>query len=229
MKKYRCPHCGQRSIGIIDRLFSRSRYHYQIFYPATVLCKDCNKWSRTIPKTKKLLLWRTFPVFIALAFFVVTLLSSNALILLIGVVLTLLAYIISRVVDVYFEPLIPIELDEGVRKSFSWKVPSPDGKFSVNDSRDIRSYGIYGIKFDCEKYDETLRELYIDGMVPVVFHEKKKGSNMFEVRIIGKKFVPKELLQPGSKFMVEDNDQFICRGQVEEIFPKCAESDEHIG
>jgi hypothetical protein len=54
--------------------------------------------------------------------------------------------------------------------------------------------------------------------VPVVFHEKKKGSNTFEVRIIGKKFVPEELLHIGSEFLVEDNDKFICRGKVTGIF-----------
>ncbi len=224
MKRYRCPHCGWKTISYSDILasYGTSRgFGGTPKYYNYVECRQCGQCCT--------------PIIVSSG--ITSLRCGTLLLILIPVILA--GVYINRffALLIFVYPFIDLLIATPARSlkrikrrqlfpSPSGFDESPDGKFSVNDSRDIRSYGIYGIKFDCEKYDETLRELYIDGMVPVVFHEKKKGSNMFEVRIIGKKFVPKELLQPGSKFMVEDNDQFICRGQVEEMFPERAESDE---
>lgn len=130
--------------------------------------------------------------------------------------------IIVSTLDVFIHPLIPVErvpaneqrLFRSNREASNMEY---NAVFEVNCNRDIHSYWVYGIKFDKETNNVKFAERFRDGLVPVVFHEKKKGSNTFEVRIIGKKFVPEELLCPGSEFLVEDNDQFICRGVVTRV------------
>ena len=223
MKRYRCPHCGWKTISYSDIYASYGTYRRAVFgrrVKSYAVCSQCGEHCTTVTVSKRGCLIKCVGFLLVIITGILGAIYRNIFLCLLAITVVFIDMLIS-----------PVKSLKRIKKVQSVYEPSgfdesPDGKFSVNDSRDIRSYGIYGIKFDCEKYDETLRKLYIDGMVPVAFHEKKKGSNMFEVRIIGKKFVPKELLQPGSKFMVEDNDQFICRGQVEEIFPKCAESDE---
>lgn len=122
------------------------------------------------------------------------------------------------VVEVCVNPLVGIDPDGKSTLCGSLDYKEANAKVSVNSARDIKAYRIYGIKFDNETQNAKFHERFRDGLVPAVFHEKKKGSNAFEVRIIGKKFVPEELLHIGSEFLVEDNDQFICRGTVTEIF-----------
>ncbi len=92
----------------------------------------------------------------------------------------------------------------------------PDAKATVNSSKYIKPYGVYGLKFKTETDDEKFKQAFSDGMVPVVFHPNQKGSLTYDVRIINKSAVPKELLETGSKFLVEDADGiFIAKGTIE--------------
>lgn len=92
----------------------------------------------------------------------------------------------------------------------------PDAKVTINFSKYIKPYGVYGLKFKTETDDEKFKQAFSDGMVPVVFHPNQKGSLTYDVRIINKSAVPKELLEAGSKFLVEDADGiFIAKGTIE--------------
>lgn len=218
MRKFRCPHCGEKTITVFDRVAARSNDYNRPFRPTVTFCKDCNGWSRSLPKTRKLISFRILALVLTLAAMIVSWFVFTTAMAYVCCGALLLGFIIYNVIDLLYEPLIPVVLDEGVSKAFSWKVPDRNAVFTVNDSKDIKPYFVYGVKFEAKTENQRFKERFTDGLVPVVFHERRKGSNVFEVRIIGKKFVPEELLHIGSEFLVEDNDQFICRGTVSQIF-----------
>jgi len=219
VRKFRCPHCGEKTFTYFDRIGGQltggGRMRYRRY--DRMACHKCGGLCTTFVSSAAVFVLLVILLILSLATIVVGLVlkSPIAVWLCVAIWVCIGIYFIT---EVFVNPLVGIELDDSNTIFGTRNYKEANAKVSVNSARDIKAYRIYGIKFDNETKNAKFHERFRDGLVPAVFHEKKKGSNAFEVRIIGKKFVPEELLHIGSEFLVEDNDQFICRGTVTEIF-----------
>ena len=219
MRKFRCPHCGEKTISYFDRFCGKftGGYHKGIYSYDRLSCKACG--AQCTARSSSTIVFIICLLILALVIIgLVTYLLGNTKISLRMLVAAAVLGIIPFTASVFVNPLIGINPDGKTTPSGSVDYKSPNAKVSVNSNRGIRSYWIYGVKFEGNTENAKFHERFKDGLVPVVFHEKRKGSNAFEVRIIDKEFVPEELLHVGSEFLVEDNNQFICRGKVTGIF-----------
>ncbi len=207
MKQYRCPHCGAKT-------FSKMKLNNNKLYGASrgmaLRCSICNQKStyRSIGLDKAVLALAIAAIGSAL----LVLLKEYGVIVQICVALASLGCPILLICFTQRDkPLMPCDSDTHKLLYFE-----SNTKVSVNSSKYIKPYGVYGLKFKSEMDDEKFKQAFSDGMVPAVFHPNQKGSLTYDVRIINKSAVPKELLEIGSKILVEDADGiFIAKGTIE--------------
>ena len=111
-----------------------------------------------------------------------------------------------------------IQLTDAGFSRFVEKSVFPNCKVKLNDSKYIRKMWVYGLKFETETKNVKFKERFTDGLVPAQFYPSKNGDNEFEIRIIGREFVPDEILFEGAEFLVEDIDGiFICKGKITKL------------
>lgn len=230
MLKYRCPHCGKVAFSNGDRFYmAYIRWCTLLQYRYTedgkgilsgCFCKECDEL--VLPNKGK--------NFLSGLFFINRICFGAPLVpLIVGglcsvgvlhwafVVLAWL-YWLGFVVNVVWcwltEPILPFTKQATIFDHCSrYKA---DMCVALNNAKYIKPYEVYGLKFKRDDLNGEIRETFSDGMVPVVFHPNQKGSLTYDVRIINKSAVPKELLETGSKFLVEDADGiFIAKGTIE--------------
>lgn len=218
MRKFRCPHCGAKTITYGERFASHFTGYrkYYVTRHHRMACEKCGGMSMTSSTSNFVGVIAIIVLLISFIMFIFMFIAPKICLWLCLSIFVLLGILIT--IDVFTSPLVGID-PSGFEKFNGISEHSPaNASVLVNSNRDIRPYWIYGVKFEVNTENAKFHDRFKDGLVPVVFHEKRKGSNAFEVRIIGKEFVPEELLHVGSEFLVEDNDKFICRGKVTGVF-----------
>ena len=139
-------------------------------------------------------------------------LFTNTIFLIVPVLIVLVTLIISFSLNLYYKYFIPLE-DDGAR--YTVINTYPNSRVMIAYTNKIKPMWVYGLKFETETKNVKFKERFTDGLVPAQFYPAKDGSNEFEIRIIGKEFVPDEVLFEGAEFLVEDIDGiFICKGKV---------------
>ncbi len=227
MTKYRCPHCGSKAFSTLDRLYIGyinlgvpHRYHRGYGYRDGCRCVSCSQFSMQ-EKENVMVEILFFLNRIAYGYPVVPTVVTGLYFL--GVLHWIfaviawvywLAFLVYIVVYSLRKPLRPYP-----NESFFYENPillKAETQVKINNAKYIKPYEVYGLKFKHEDLNGEIKQAFSDGMVPAVFHLNQKGSLTYDVRIINKSAVPKELLENGSKFLVEDADGiFIAKGTIE--------------
>lgn len=228
MKKYRCPHCG-------EKVFTSSQYNFiklvnnypSIFiedYYDVLYCSACSQPSVfAMAKQSRRFVENilTVGIIISLVFAMFSLLISIYL----GVaLLILLLFEIAFQIFVKSKRfLLPCKKEHD---SYIVALPLSNCRVEFNDTKHLKAYGTYAIKFKEETNDLHFKEAFPDGLVPIQLYQKIGDSLQFEARLINKKFVSSELLYDGAKFLIEDFDGiFVAKG----TFIKAYFEDEFVG
>lgn len=224
MKKYRCPHCGAKTFDsypynahkywrtnkrVVERDNGENRF---LLWAMTCdKCEKSSRFSQNDPQNMLLFVAVAGATVIALAAIVGFVTKSREIALAIAAILSFACALLYKFIKNKDKELMPCDSD-----THNILYLEPDVKVTVNFPKYIKPYGVYGLKFKTETDDEKFKQAFSDGMVPAVFHPNQKGSLTYDVRIINKSAVPKELLETGSKFLVEDADGiFIAKGTIE--------------
>ncbi len=232
-KMHRCPYCGGKGYSFFttsrtrhSRYISRNNYNKYgtrdygggcdecINDNLTSVCNACNNRSAVYRNDGETLAFVILMLFILILTVVLSVLHDvvGFFVPLISLVILIILLYVSSFYSCYFGCLLPIR-HEGSRNYLM--VSSPNCKVKLNDNKYIRKMWVYGLKFSTETKNIKFKERFTDGLVPAQFYPAKDGSNEFEIRIIGKEFVPDEILFEGAEFLVEDIDGlFICKGKV---------------
>lgn len=216
-RKLRCPHCGCKGYILSDLWGTTYKYFYERErqYARCFICgKYCNV-DRNNKKTGKVIYYGIVlaVVIVMLMLIINENLFINTIWLIIPAVILIITLTISFTLNLYYKYFIPLE-DVGTRHTTIIN-NHPNTRVQINNSKRIRHMWVYGLKFSTETKNIKFKERFTDGLVPAQFYPAEDGSNEFEIRIIGKEFVPDEILFEGAEFLVEDIDGlFICKGKV---------------
>ena len=216
MKKYRCPTCGQKTISLGRRISASTVYNihplpsHRVYESGGAFCPMCNNQFQ-FNRSKIPLIFNLVRPIISIAMLILSILTLNTIVIAVTAFVIVLAYPVYIIGYAVLIPILPFD-----KETLSVEYPSFDARLKINFSKYIKPYGVYGLKFKTETDDEKFKQAFSDGMVPAVFHPNQKGSLTYDVHIINKSAVPKELLETGSKFLVEDADGiFIAKGTIE--------------
>ena len=226
-KMHRCPHCGGKGYGLssttyhrfegsIDGLdYDKPIYLKQPFMRCKICGEQCGAYCNG-DKNKLYDIISTFLVIVLiLAWVFVDFFGWLTSIIITGLIATIDFVVDAGYFSCFFRCLLPIT-DDGYHKMLL--KTSPNCRVRLNDSKYIRKMWVYGLKFSTETKNVKFKERFADGLVPAQFYPAKDGSNEFEIRIIGKEFVPDEVLFEGAEFLVEDIDGiFICKGKITKL------------
>ena len=217
MKKYRCPHCGKKSITTKMRIHSSfmlggGSYGYQQAYK--VKCPECDGLCEPSCLSTAGRVLRILMGLVAIALIVLVVYLNNS-----GIInglftfplfaLVFVAYAIYNALAQLKMPLIPYS------KDFDSEF-RPNARVALKSKKYIKPYVVYGLVFKDETTDVHFKETFPDSMVPAMFFPGKKDSLQYEIRVIDRDIVPDEILYDGAKFLVEDTDGlFVTKGTVE--------------
>lgn len=220
-KMHRCPHCGEKGYKFTATMLGNRQNPTKSALVVNIgmSCERCGKRCASATdysqlKTNRKLVWIP-AVFLLLDVFLIV--SSLLRWVLPAVVVFLIGgvYLISVILfSSYLGYLIPLKQDSAKAIIET----HPNCKVKLNDNKYIRKMWVYGLKFETETKNIKFKERFTDGLVPAQFYPSKNGDNEFEIRIIGREFVPDEVLFEGAEFLVEDIDGiFICKGKITKL------------
>lgn len=225
MKKHRCPHCGERSFSLSDRMYmAYVRIGVLWVSKANILdgclCAKCQNIAMQ-QKNNPLIRFIFFPIMFCYGYpvfpiFIISFLSVidklHWFVTLLSVAYYL-AFLVYLFIYAFAKPIVPYnKASYSLDKHIEYKAET---RINVSSSKYIKPYGVYGLKLSNSTIDEKFKENFSDGLVPAVFHPNPKGSLEYYVRIINKSAVPDDVLYDGAKFLVEDYDGlFIANGTV---------------
>lgn len=211
-KMHRCPHCGEEGITYGDRVWSHAprRRNDNIFGDFDIKCSKCNGVCYTADTNSRLgnlslwVLLASMPAAIICLYF-----TKNAFLCFGVVAFGIISRFVYGIFNEISAPILMVD-EEGNRLSF---VPNTEAKIECN--KNLKPYGIYRLQFKSKTENIIFKERFKDGMVPAQIVTRKKKKGVYDLRIIGRKFVPDEILFEGAEFLVEDIDGlFICKGKV---------------
>lgn len=228
-KMHRCPHCGQKSfmylltmdfrgIRSLENLDYNAPVSFSKNFSYYLKCKHCEGKSNIY--TAK---GQVFGDLIYFLCILILLSLVGSLIMLKGLTMytAVAAAVVLMNLPIWYylscrnNCLIPLDDSDG--RQTLLKIKS-NCRVRLNDSKYIRKMWVYGLKFSTETKNIKFKERFTDGLVPAQFYPAKDGSNEFEIRIIGREFVPDEVLFEGAEFLVEDIDGiFICKGKITKL------------
>ncbi len=215
MKKYRCPHCGEKAFSASQYNFIRlvSDYytmfgddHFDILHCS--VCSQASKFTMAKQSLRSIEIGLAFIILLtiifAIYFFTVNIYIGIALLIL--MLLEMIFEILAKISRV----LLPCDKDHDF---YRVELPLSNCRVEFNDIKYLKAYGTYAIKFKETTNDLHFNETFPDGLVPIQLYQKIGDSTRFEARIINKKFVSSDLLYDGAKFLIEDNDGiFVAKG-----------------
>ncbi len=209
---YRCPHCGEKGISYSDRLFAclPRRTGDNAFGDYDLKCRKCNGkcWTGSantiIGNIISCLMVGSIPLSMGILF-----VTKNSWACFAVLFTAIFIKVIYNIFDEFSGPVFMMD-EEGNCLSFM-----PNTKAEIEQCKYLKAYGIYRLKFKNETENHKFIERFQDGMVPAQIAPSDKDKGVHDLRIIGRDFVPDEVLFEGAEFEVEDIDGiFITKGKI---------------
>lgn len=208
MKKFRCPHCGDECLTIIDKTCfyesHKTRLHCKVCKnPVYLQHKYDNSWYPVLAICLGLVL---ITLYILLYIFRIPLLIAGAL---------LAIFIIH--IGCPFVSYLSCSFTKYEYSNYS--AGEANAVVELDNTRKVDNLDIFAIKFNESTNDVRFHEAFIKDLVPIVFYKStKKQNNPIIVKIMKSQFIPKDLLKVGAEFSVIDNGKNITSGKITKIY-----------
>lgn len=208
MKKFRCPHCGDECLTIIDKTCfyesHKTRLHCKVCKnPVYLQHKYDNSWYPVLAICLGLVL---ITLYILLYIFRIPLLIAGALL---AIFIIYIGFSVVSYLSCAFTKYVYSEYSTSEAKAV----------IELDNTRKVDNLDIFAIKFDKSTDDIRFHDAFIKDLIPIVFYKStKKQNNPIIVKIMKSQFIPKDLLKVGAEFSVIDNGKNITSGKITKIY-----------
>lgn len=216
MKRYRCPYCGEACVTWVQRVYEAGRWN-RITGVFGTPCSSCGHLFVSSPRYpgKWLTVWilaELFPLllFILLAYLVTPLMLCGFVLYMVFYTAVMLPWRVSRTTGL-------TQFDQETRRPVK---PEPNVRLALDmTGGHIENLDIYGLRFEKPTRNARFREVFTDGLVPVIFYrDGPRESGPWNAALLKLEYIPSELLTVGAAFAVIDNGETIAKGTITEVY-----------
>ncbi len=214
-KRYRCPACGEACVTRIQRVYESGRMN-RISGVFGTSCSSCGHLFVSSPRYpgKWLTVWslaELLPLllFILLAYLVTPLMLCGFVLYMVLYTAVILPWRISRTTGL-------TQYDQEARRPVK---PEPNVRLALDMTGErIENLDIYGLRFEKQTRNARFREVFTDGLVPVIFYrDGPRESGPWKAALLKPEYIPSDLLAVGAAFTIVDNGEMIAKGTITEL------------
>ena len=215
MKRYRCPYCGEACVTWVQRVYGAGRWN-RINGTFGTPCTSCHHLFVSRPRYSGP--WLAALLFVELlpliAFGLLAFLANSFMFCGFAIYLVLYTAVLLPMRAIFSMGLT--QYDQKARKPV---LPEPNVFLALESSGNrIDNLDIFGLRFENRTRNVGFREVFPDGLVPVVLYkDRRRDPGLCKAVLMNSASIPPDLLTEGAAFTIVDNDVIIAKGTIAKI------------